>query len=374
MSALGLYVHWPYCARICPYCDFNVYRARGADAAPLLSAIVADIEEFARHHGKREVASIFFGGGTPSLLGAADIARVINATDAALGLAADCEVTVEDREHFAEQVAAGISRISIGVQALHDAALKALGRSHDVSSALDAVAVAAATGARVSIDLIYAREAQTESEWEAELRQALVLPVEHLSLYQLTIEPQTAFARRLARGDLKPPNNETAANLYELTQALCGEAGFPGYEISNHARNAAARSRHNLLYWRSHDWIGVGPGAHGRFSLGGARIATEAQRQPSDYIDAVREHGTGWIAETALTREEAADEMLLMGLRIREGVDLARLETLRGAPLNRNALAWLEAEGLVANANGRVCVAPRGRALTDRIAAELVSG
>jgi oxygen-independent coproporphyrinogen-3 oxidase len=377
MSPLGVYIHWPYCTHICPYCDFNVYRAPSIDSAPLLDAIVADIEAFAARHGQREVSSIFFGGGTPSLLRGADLARIIDATNRALGLASDPEITLEanpeDRALFADQIAAGVNRISIGVQALNDPALKALGRAHDVASALAAVDAASRTGTRVSIDLIYAREGQSEAEWGDELRQALALPVEHLSLYQLTIEPQTAFARRVARGELKPPDNDAAAGLYELTQSLCEEGGFPAYEISNHARNEAARSRHNLLYWRGDDWIGVGPGAHGRFNVGDARIATEAQRRPSDYIDAVREHGVGWVSETPLSDEEAADEFLIMGMRTTEGIDSERIEQKRKTPLNRRALAWLESEGFVINADGRICVTAKGRAMTDKIAAELAS-
>jgi oxygen-independent coproporphyrinogen-3 oxidase len=375
MSGFGIYVHWPYCARVCPYCDFNVYRARGGDHAPLLEAIIADIEAFARRFGKRQASSIFFGGGTPSLLSAAELARIIEAANAYLGLAADCEITLEanpeDAARFAEHAAAGVNRFSLGVQALDNAALKALGRAHDVTTSLNAIDAAAATQQRVSVDLIYAREGQSEAAWEAELREALALPVEHLSLYQLSIEPRTAFARRAARGDLNPPSNDAAAALYELTQSLCEEGGFHGYEISNHARTDAARSRHNMLYWKSEDWIGVGPGAHGRFDHNGARIATEAQRQPADYIDAVREHGLGWIDEATLEPSEAADEMLLMGLRIREGVNLHALENLRGAPINQDALQWLADEGLVASANDRLTLTALGRPLADRIVLEL---
>ena len=377
MSDFGIYVHWPYCAAICPYCDFNVYRARGADNGPLIEAIAADMAAHAQRFGRREAVSIFFGGGTPSLLRGHEIARLIEAASRAYVLAADCEITLEanpeDAANFTEQAAAGINRFSVAAQPLDDPSLKALGRKHDAAQGLRAVDAAAATGQRVSLDLIYAREGQSLDEWRAELERAAALPVEHLSLYQLTIEPQTAFARRVARGQLLPPDNDAAAALYEVTQEVCEAAGFPAYEISNHARAPEAKSRHNLLYWRSDDWIGVGPGAHGRVTHAGTRIALEAQRLPKDYVDAVRENGVGWIGEARLTGGESADEMLLMGLRIDEGVDLARVESARGSPLNRQALAWLIEQGLVERADERVRLTPRGRPVANRIALELVA-
>lgn len=377
MSAFGIYVHWPYCARICPYCDFNVYRARGAGNEALIAAIEADLAAHASRFGRRRATSLFFGGGTPSLLSGAEIARLVEASARAFDLADDAEVTLEanpeDWGRFSEHAAAGINRFSIGAQAFDDEALRALGRRHDAATALKAVEAAAATGKRVSLDLIYAREGQGSADWRAELAGALALPVEHVSLYQLTIEPETALARRLARGQLRPPDSDTAAELYELTQEVCDGAGFPAYEISNHARAPEARSAHNLLYWRSDDWIGVGPGAHGRVTHEGARYELEAQRRPADYIDAVREHGVGWISETTLTGEEIADEMLLMGLRTDEGVDLARFGALRGRPANLDALAWLEQQQLVVSAGPRVRLTRAGRALANKIALELAA-
>ncbi len=377
MSDFGIYVHWPYCSAICPYCDFNVYRARGADNAPLIAAISADLTAHAERFGKREAQSLFFGGGTPSLLRGAEISQLIDAASQAFTLAADCEITLEanpeDAALFAEQAAAGINRFSVGVQALDDASLVALGRKHDAATAVHAVEAAAATGQRVSIDLIYAREGQYLEAWRKELQRALALPIEHASLYQLTIEPETAFARRVARGQLTPPDDETGAELYEATQQIAEAAGFPAYEISNHARRVDARARHNLIYWRSGDWAGVGPGAHGRLSKDGARFALEAQRRPADYIDAVRENGIGWIEETPLTGEEIADEMLIMGLRIDEGVDTARIAELRGRPLNAQAIAWLVEQDMLAVEGSRLRLTARGRALTNKIAAELAS-
>jgi len=373
VSELGIYVHWPYCSAICPYCDFNVYRARQNDHAPLLAAIEADMAAHATRFGKREASTLFLGGGTPSLLSAMEIAHLIDAAHKHLGLAAAAEITLEanpeNQTLFAEQARAGVNRFSIGAQALDDAALKALGRWHDAVDARNAVEAAAATGKRVSLDLIYAREGQSVEAWSAELREALKLPIEHASLYQLTIEPHTAFARKVERGALHPPRNEEAAALYEATQAICDAAGFPAYEISSHARSREAQSRHNLLYWRSADWTGVGPGAHGRVTHDGARIATEAQRLPADYIDAVRENGVGWINETKLDTREAAEEAVMMGLRTDEGFALATVAPF----VSERARAWLAEQGLIAETNGRVALTRTGRLLANQVAAELLN-
>lgn len=375
MSALGLYIHWPYCTAICPYCDFNVYRARGAAAEPLIRAIESDLAAHAARFGSRAAQSVFFGGGTPSLLRGDEIARILDAASRAFTLAADCEITLEanpeNAAFFAEQAAAGVNRFSIGVQALDDDALKALGRKHDAKTALRAVDAAVATHQRVSIDLIYAREGQSDAAWREELTRTLALTVEHLSLYELTIEPHTAFARRVARGQLSPPDDETAAQLYETTQELCEAAGYRGYEISNYARTPEAQARHNLIYWRSDDWIGVGPGAHGRITHDGVRVATESQLRPADYIDAVRENGVGWIRDVQLTDEQSADEMILMGLRTIEGVDIEHVAKLRGRPINPDALTWLTNEGLIVVERTRVRLAPAGRLLANQISAEL---
>lgn len=377
MSGFGVYVHWPYCARICPYCDFNVYRARTEEPAPLINAICADIAEHGRRCGARKVDSVFLGGGTPSRLGGAEVAQILEAVAKAFRVGQDCEVTLEanpeDAARFAEHASAGVNRFSLGAQALEDTALEALGRRHSAASAIAAVDAAARTGQRVSLDLIYAREGQSVESWRAELSRALALAVEHVSLYQLTIESNTAFARRVDRGALQPPSDDLAAEFYEATQEVCESAGFPAYEISNHARSPGSRSRHNLLYWRGEDWIGVGPGAHGRITLGASRIATEAQRRPQDYVDAVRENGVGWLGEVGLLPGEIADEALLMGLRITEGVEVSRIEHLRGSPLNASALCWLGEQGLLRHEQGRLQLTARGRVLANRIAAELLS-
>lgn len=370
--AFGIYLHWPYCTRICPYCDFNVRRARGQNAQELLDAFDLDLRGHAGLIGKRQVDTVFFGGGTPSLLKGRDIAHVLRTIDDAFGLAPEAEISLEanpeDHKRFTDHAAAGINRFSLGVQALDDAALVALGRNHDTAAALRAIEAAARTDRRVSIDLIYAREGQSIASWARELRTALTLPVEHLSLYQLTIEDGTAFAKSVARGTLSPPAIEIAAALYEATQELSADAGFPAYEISNHARGAAAQSRHNLLYWRGQDWLGIGPGAHARFRLGGERMSAAAERAPKDYLAQVEAQALGWKESVPLTDEEARDEALLMGLRLTEGLERARLGAAQPpvATLQR-----LSDEGLLIVTPERLTLTPRARLLADRIAAEL---
>lgn len=374
-ARFGVYLHWPYCARICPYCDFNVYRARGRDPEPLLAAIIADIEGHAQRLGRRPVDTLFLGGGTPSLLEAAHIDRLIGAVERNFGFAAAPEITLEsnpeDHARFASQVRAGVNRLSLGVQAFDDAALKRLGRAHDAALARDAVLAAADTGARVSLDLIYAREGQAPEAWARELREALALPVEHVSLYQLTIEEGTAFARAVARQKLFPPDSDRAATLYEITQAVCDAAGFPAYEISNHAKDAPARSRHNELYWTGGDWIGVGPGAHGRIALDGVRTATKAFDGPEAYAATVRAHGVGWETNEALDADVIADEAILMGLRLDTGLDRAAVEALRGRALDAAAMADFVREGLLREDAGRLRLTAKGRLLADHIAARL---
>lgn len=372
-ARFGVYLHWPYCARVCPYCDFNVYRARGRDPEPLLAAIIADIEGHAQRLGRRDVDTLFLGGGTPSLLEAAHIEKLIDAVDRAFGFAAAPEISLEsnpeDHARFASQVGAGVNRLSLGVQAFDDAALKALGRAHDAAMAREAVLAAADTGARVSLDLIYAREGQTREAWARELHDALTLPVEHVSLYQLTIEEGTAFARAVARQRLFPPDAERAAALYETTQAVCDAAGFPAYEISNHAKGAAARSRHNELYWTGGDWLGVGPGAHGRIALRDARTATKAHDSPETYAAAVARHGVGWESAEALSADIVADEAILMGLRLDRGLDLSKLDRRF---LDHRAIEAFAAEGLLLRVADRLILTPAGRLLADHIAARIV--
>jgi len=369
-AGFGIYVHWPYCARICPYCAFNVYRDRGEDHDALRQAIVADIRAHRARFGPRRVMSVFFGGGTPSLLSGADIESLIDAIAHAYDLAPDAEITLEanpeDRGRFADHVRAGVNRLSLGVQSLDDASLKKLFRTHDARDAARAVDTAASTGARVSIDMIYAREGQGIGQWREELTSALALQIEHVSLYQLTIEDGVAFARARARGLLRPPDDDAAAALYEATQDVCVAHGFPAYEISNHARAPAARSRHNLLYWRGEEWIGVGPGAHGRIDAPEGRLAVHAHASPRDYSDGVRAHGLGWASQAILSASEIADETLIMGLRMVEGVAVAR-----AGPLNQQKREQFARDGFIADAGERIALTARGRLLADRIAAEL---
>lgn len=367
-AGFGVYVHWPYCSAICPYCDFNVRRARGEDSAPLLDAIVRDLARHAAQFGRRAAQTVFFGGGTPSLLSAADIGRVLEAVAKTHGLAPDAEITLEanpeDWPRFAEQAGAGINRFSIGVQALDDAALRALGRRHSAADAIAAVEAASGAGRRVSIDLIYARQGQDADAWARELARALALPIEHASLYQLTIEAGTAFARAVRRGALHPPAPAQAAALYEMTQEVAAAHGMRAYEISNHARDAAAQSRHNLIYWRGGDWLGVGPGAHGRITLPEGRAAIAAARAPAAYI---AETACGPVRTELLSEDEAQDEALLMGLRLCEG--LARTRLARQPRAGR--LGPLIEEGLVTATPERLALTARGRLFADRIALEL---
>jgi oxygen-independent coproporphyrinogen-3 oxidase len=377
-EALGLYVHWPYCARICPYCDFNVFRDRGrkAEQIVLKDAILADLRAQAGATGDRDLVSIFLGGGTPSLMDP-DWAGEIIATARSLWRAApDLEVSLEanptdaETDRFTAFASAGVTRLSLGVQALDDEALKFLGRDHDAASARRAAEVAARAFPRLSIDLIYARPDQTPEAWAAELRQAIDWGAEHISPYQLTIEAGTAFDRAVQRGRLIPPSEDIAADLFETTQAVLEAAGFHAYEVSNHARGRGARSRHNLVYWQGQDYVGVGPGAHGRLTLGGARHATLAASRPADYIARVADSGRGLVSDQTLSPLEAAEERLLLGLRIEAGVAYEEITALGLAP-DHVEVRDLIGLGLLVADDQRLRASPAGRlvlnALTERL-------
>ncbi len=376
---VALYVHWPYCSRICPYCDFNVVRDRGRvdEQARLAEAILGNLEAQAALTGSRRLASIFFGGGTPSLMDPAAVASVIDRARALFPPAADIEISLEanptdaEADRFAALAAAGVNRLSMGVQALDDAALARLGRNHSADEARRAVAVAARAFPRLSIDLIYARPGQSVAAWTAELREALDLGFEHVSPYQLTIEPETAFGRAFRRGTLVPPAEDLAATLYETTQTVLEAAGFEPYEVSNHARGIAARSAHNLHVWRGGDYLGVGPGAHGRLTLAGARTATVAHRGIADYVSGVAV-GTPWSERAALSPAEAAEERVLLGLRTVEGATLSDLNTLGRSP-ERGPLADLLADGFVARAGDRIAATARGRPVLDGVLKALLT-
>lgn len=370
---IGLYVHWPYCARICPYCDFNVaLDRRSGERGALLAAILADLRAQAQAAGQRDLVSIFFGGGTPSLMDPEQVADVIAAARTAFGASGPLEITLEanptDAEagRFAAFAEAGVDRLSLGVQALDNGVLAFLGRNHGAEEAIRAARLAGRLFARLSIDLIYARPGQTEAGWAEELKAAVDLGAEHISPYQLTIEPGTAFDRAVRRGAFDPADPELGARLYETTQSVLQSQGFTAYEVSNHARGPAARSRHNLVYWRGEDYLGVGPGAHGRLSGAGGRIATETARAIPDYIARVGQTGSGLCVRQTLTPIEAAEERLIMGLRIDEGVPLHDL-----AALSLTRLPDLEALAFVRLQGDRLVATLAGRAVLDRVIGEL---
>lgn len=376
---LGVYVHWPYCARICPYCDFNVYRDRGraGEQAALAAAIIEDLAAQAALTGPRTLVSVFFGGGTPSLMAPDAVAQVLAAACRLWTPAADLEVSLEanptdaEASRFAALSEAGVGRLSLGVQALDDAALTFLGRDHDAAAARRALEIAARTFPRLSLDLIYARPGQTPEAWGVELRQALAYGAEHVAPYQLTIEAGTAFDRAVQRGRFTPPDDALGAALYDTTQTVLEAAGFEAYEVSNHARGPAARSRHNLVYWQGLDYVGVGPGAHGRITTGGVRCATEAMARPAAYIAQVAESGRGFPRLEPLSPPEAAEERVISGLRIWPGVTFAEVAPLGLSP-SHDRIKALVGEGLLADDNLRLCVTPAGRLLLDHVVRRLL--
>ncbi len=375
-TRFGLYVHWPFCTSKCPYCDFNSHVAAEVDMGRWLAAYQAEIARVAAATGPRVLSTIFFGGGTPSLMSADLVAAVITAARAAWTPANDLEITLEanpgsvEAGRFRDFRAAGVNRVSLGVQALDDAALRRLGRTHGTAEALAAVITAQDTFERVSIDMIYARQDQTPADWINELRRALALGTGHLSLYQLTIEDGTVFAARRTRGLLPGlPDDDRAAEMFDATQALCESAGIPAYEISNHAR-AGEECRHNLVYWRGQEYAGIGPGAHGRLNLPSGRSATEAIRAPGAWLYAVERRMSGEASCTLLSARDIAVERMLMGLRLHEGLTLAAIPTeLRPSEA---IIAELVDSGLLFDEPGRLRITPSGRLLTDRITAMLL--
>lgn len=370
----GVYVHWPYCARICPYCDFNVYAAKARDTAPLFEAILKDLEGWRGRTGERRVDSIFLGGGTPSLMTGEQVAGVLEAVDRLWGLKPGAEITLEanpdDAARFADFAAAGVNRLSLGVQSLDEARLKFLGRMHSAGEALRALDQAKGLFRSVSVDLIYALPEQGEADWRAELSRVLALRADHLSLYELTIEPGAAFSFAVKRKDWAPLDDEHAAGLYEITQAMTAEAGFDAYEVSNHARRREHQSAHNRIYWSSGDWVGVGPGAHGRLTTGEERWAIEAAEKPGEYVRQVSVNGLGWAGVDKLDDVAHARERVAMGLRVEEGFARADVSEL-GLTLDEARVRSLAADGLLADAGGRVALTAAGRLLADRIAAEI---
>ncbi len=377
-GGFGVYVHWPFCKAKCPYCDFNSHVPGAVDHAAWADALAAEMRHMRALTGPRRADTLFFGGGTPSLMAPATVARLIEEADRLWGLREGAEITLEANPTSAEALkfrayaAAGVNRLSMGVQALEDRDLRALGRTHTAAEARAAFEIARAAFDRVSFDLIYARVGQSAAAWEAELRAALAMAVDHLSLYQLTVEPGTRFAELHARGRLPVPGEDAAADLYALTQEVCAEAGLPAYEVSNHAR-PGAESRHNLVYWRYGDYAGIGPGAHGRLTGEAGRTATLTRADPAAWLAEARARGHALVENEPLSGEAQATEYLLMAMRLSEGACLDRAARLSGRPVPEARLAALAAEGLIRREGPRIAATPRGRLLLNAILADLLA-
>jgi len=374
----GIYVHWPFCAAKCPYCDFNSHvRHQPVDQPRFTAAFLREMETMRRMSGPRTVTSIFLGGGTPSLMEPATVSAILEGIARHWHVPDGIEITMEanpssvEATRFRGYRAAGVNRVSLGVQALNDADLRFLGRLHDVADALKAIRLAREIFPRMSFDLIYARPNQTVEAWEAELEQAISHAVDHLSLYQLTIEEGTPFYGLHKAGKLIVPDGDHSAVLYEATREITARHGMPAYEVSNHAR-PGAESRHNLTYWRYGDYAGIGPGAHGRLTRGPGKIATATERRPETWLDLVENQGHGMVEQEPLGRDEQADELLLMGLRLREGVDLARWHQLSGRDLNaRREEILLEHRFIERLGNSRLRCTPSGMLILDAVVADL---
>jgi oxygen-independent coproporphyrinogen-3 oxidase len=369
----GIYIHWPYCAPKCPYCDFNSHVARQIDDARWTQAYLSELDRVATETEGRRVATVFFGGGTPSLMPPRLVQDILDGVRRHWPVANDWEVTLEanpgsvEAGKFREFRGAGVNRVSLGVQALNDGDLKRLGRLHSAHDARAAFAIARDVFDRVSFDLIFGRQDQTVSDWTSELREALGLAVDHLSLYQLTIEPGTAFGDLSTRGKLRGlPDEDRSAEMFTLTQEICSAAGLLPYEVSNYAR-PGSESRHNLIYWHGGDYAGIGPGAHGRLRVQDGRVATETHRSPEGWLRAVETCGTGEIQRTILQDRDQAQEYILMGLRLSEGIDSRRCERLMGRPLETATLDELQQLGLIQFDEHRLRATSSGRLLLNAV-------
>ena len=379
-APFAVYVHWPFCLSKCPYCDFNSHvRHGGVDEARFVRAYETEIATTAARVPGRTVSTIFFGGGTPSLMQPGSVQAILDAIGKHWSIAPDVEVTLEanptsvEATRFRGYRTAGVNRVSLGVQALDDQSLKELGRLHTAQEALDAVAVARSIFDRYSFDLIYARPRQTLDSWAAELKRAIAEAAEHLSLYQLTIEPDTPFFGLHKAGKLAIPDDGLARDLYDLTQSICTSEGLPAYEISNHAR-PGAECRHNLVYWRGQEYAGVGPGAHGRLNIDGRRYATETEKKPEGWLQRMEAQGHGLIVDEKLGAGEVADEFLLMGLRLAEGIEPERYAQLAGRDLDPKRISFLREDGTVETTdNGRLRVTLAGFPLLDAVVADLAA-
>lgn len=377
MSGFGIYVHWPICAAKCPYCDFNSHVRSAFDEKAWVEAVLRELSHVAELQGTKRphVETVFFGGGTPSLMKGENVAAIIDGIAKLWTLPPNAEITLEanpasaDAKRFRDYREAGVNRLSLGVQALNDKDLKMLGRLHDVAEAKEAISAAIKTFARCSFDLIYARPGQTVAQWKSELREALQFGTEHLSLYQLTIEPTTPFAVLERTGALKTLSDDLAAELYEITQEMTEAFGLPAYEISNHARKGA-ESRHNLIYWRYGDYAGVGPGAHGRLMRGEERIATACERLPERWLEQVARQGHG-MELAPVARDAAAREHLLMALRLSEGLDMEAYAARWQTALDESRIDSLGEDGLLLRDGARLRATLRGRLLLNSVIAAL---
>ncbi len=380
MSGFGIYVHWPFCAAKCPYCDFNSHVRARIDEEAWIDAITRELEHVAGWQGEEKpiVETIFFGGGTPSLMSGKAVGAAIDKIARLWRMANDVEITLEsnpasaDVQRFRDYRLGGVNRVSLGVQALRDKDLKMLGRLHNVAEAKAALDMAMQTFDRVSLDLIYARPEQSPEAWHDELKEALAFGTDHLSLYQLTIEPATPFATLARTGALTPLDDDNAATLYEMTQEMTEAAGRPAYEISNHAK-PGEESRHNLLYWRYGQYAGVGPGAHGRLDIGGKRIATMAEKLPERWQQAVSRRGHGIVEQSEVANDDAAREHLLMNLRLAEGIDLAAYRARWNTTPDMARVAELSEQGFLKTENGRLIATPQGRLVLNRLIAEIAA-
>ena len=374
-NKLAVYIHWPYCARICPYCDFNVYKQK--DDASLTPSILSDLAGWREWSGPREVSSIHFGGGTPSLMSAEDITDVISKVSALWGLGETCEIAIEANPHDADAEkwktyrAAGINRLSLGVQSFYDPALKLLGRDHNADEARAALDLAIDIFSSVSLDIIFGWTGQTEDLLKADLDIALKSGAQHISTYQLTIEDGTAFAKAEARGDIKAVDSDKSADFYDLVRERLMTDGFDHYEVSNFAK-PEHRSQHNLAYWQGRDYVGVGPGAHGRLTVEGTRYATVAEMRPQDYQDKVAAMGLSVTEKEALTRTAWAEEYLLMGLRIEEGISLSRFREISGESLPSNIIQELVKNDLLTHSGDKLEATSQGRLLLNAVTEKLL--
>lgn len=377
-GGFGVYIHWPFCLAKCPYCDFNSHVRRDVDQALWRKALLTELRDTATRIGPRKVDTVFFGGGTPSLMDPETVHALVQEIDQLWGLKDGAEISLEanptsvEADRFSRYAQAGVNRLSMGIQALNDRDLKALGRMHSAQEAMQAFDIAKKHFDRVSFDLIYARQRQSVEDWQIELKKALNMSVDHLSLYQLTIEGGTRFGDLYDRGKLRNlPDDDAATDMYFQTQEICENAGMPRYEVSNHS-GPDAQSRHNLIYWRYGDYVGIGPGAHGRLTIGGKRHASQTHLNPENWLESVKFHGHGRTELTELTLAEQATEYLLMSMRLSEGIGLSRYSNLAGGPLDKDSLEHLEGLGFVTVSGNNLRATSKGAPLLNAILRALV--